>query len=119
MTDPEIEALLRRLYAAFNARRIETVLAAMDPDVDWPNALEGTRVIGRNAVREYWLDQFGIVSSKVEPLEFKTLDDGRVQVRVSQVVHELNGDLAGQGEVLHIYRFEGGLVAHMEVRAVG
>jgi len=119
MTDAEIEALLRRVYVAFNARDIERVLKAMAPDVDWPNAFEGGRVIGRDAVREYWQRQFELISSKVEPLEFTTLDDGRVQVRVSQEVHDLQGDLVGQGEVLHVYRFEDGLVTHMEVRAVG
>jgi len=107
------------MYEAFNARDIERVLKALAPDVDWPNAFEGGRVTGREAVREYWQRQFGLIRSKVEPLEFTTLDDGRVEVRVTQVVHDLNGDLAGEGEVLHIYRFEDGLVTHMEVRGVG
>jgi hypothetical protein len=26
----------------------------MHPDVDWPNAIENTRVHGRDAVRAYW-----------------------------------------------------------------
>jgi hypothetical protein len=34
------EALLRDVYRAFNARDVETVLAHMDPGVDWPNAWE-------------------------------------------------------------------------------
>jgi hypothetical protein len=32
------EQRLRQLYDAFNSRDIETALAAMTDDVDWPNA---------------------------------------------------------------------------------
>ena len=44
------EALLSSIYKAFNARDIGTVLDAMDRDVDWPNGMEGGRVVGRDAV---------------------------------------------------------------------
>jgi len=46
------ESQLRALYAAFNARDIGTVLAAMAPDVDWANGWEGDRVVGHDAVRD-------------------------------------------------------------------
>jgi hypothetical protein len=49
----EIE-LLQRVYAAFNRREIETVLATMHGNVDWPNGMEGGRVLGKAAVRDYW-----------------------------------------------------------------
>lgn len=39
----EVE-LLRAVYAAFNRREIETVLALMSDDVDWPNGWEGGRL---------------------------------------------------------------------------
>jgi hypothetical protein len=32
---------LRVVYAAFNARDIEQVLAALHPDVNWPNGMTG------------------------------------------------------------------------------
>ena len=41
-------ALVHSLYAAFNARDIDTVLAAMAPDVDWPNGWKGGRVAGHD-----------------------------------------------------------------------
>jgi ketosteroid isomerase-like protein len=37
----EEERLLRAAYEAFNARDIEGALELMDPDVDWPNGMEG------------------------------------------------------------------------------
>ena len=48
-----IEDLLTKSYAAFNARDIETALALMHADVDWPNGMEGGRVIGHDEVRQY------------------------------------------------------------------
>ena len=46
------EERLRSLYQAFNARDVDTCLAAMTPDVDWANGWEGGRVVGRDAVRD-------------------------------------------------------------------
>jgi ketosteroid isomerase-like protein len=48
------EQRLRELLAAFNARDVNTALAGMSDDVDWPNGWEGGRVHGREAVRSYW-----------------------------------------------------------------
>jgi hypothetical protein len=45
--------LLTWAYAAFNARALDTLLALLHPEVDWPNGMEGGRVHGRDAVRGY------------------------------------------------------------------
>jgi hypothetical protein len=42
------EQRLRKLYAAFNARDIDTALAGMSDDVDWPNGGEGGREVVRS-----------------------------------------------------------------------
>ena len=107
---------LTALYAAFNARDIDAVLAAMSDDVDWPNAWEGGRVIGRAAVREYWERQFAAISSKVEPEGFTDEKDGSVTVDVHQVVHDARtGELISDSRVRHRYRLDGGLVVRMDV----
>ena len=116
-TDPELEATLRSLYVRFNAREIEEVIAIMDPEVDWPNADEGTLLAGHDAVRDYWLWQFARFDPRVEPIGFESLDDGRVRVRVHQSLYDLQGDLIGQGEVFHDYEFRDGLIARMDVVA--
>ena len=117
MIDPDLERTLRRTYELFNARDIEGVLALMHPDVDWPNALEGTRLTGHDAVREYWCGQFAAFDPRVEPLGFEELGDGRVRVRVHQSLYELNGDLIGQGEVFHDYALREGLIERMDIVA--
>lgn len=110
------EESLRRTYRAFNDRDIETALALMHPDVDWPNAWEGGRVVGTDAVRDYWTRQFAEISSRVEPESFTQEPDGSVTVDVHQVVHDANsGDLLTDSRVRHRYWFEDGLVTRMEV----
>ena len=55
---PEENDLLMNVYSAFNARDVDTVLAAMSADVDWPNGWEGGRIYGREGVRDYWTRQW-------------------------------------------------------------
>jgi ketosteroid isomerase-like protein len=111
----EREQLLRGAYAAFNARDIERALVLMHPDVDWPNGMEGGRVRGHEEVRSYWTRQFGMIDSRVEPSAFEELEDGRVAVRVHQVVRSLDGEVLSDGEVTHIYSFRDGVVERMEI----
>jgi hypothetical protein len=85
---PEAELVLRSAYRAFNARDVEAAIELMHAEVDWPNAWEGGRVVGRAAVREYWDRQFAAISSKVEPEGFTEEADGAITVDVHQVVHD-------------------------------
>jgi ketosteroid isomerase-like protein len=108
--------LLRRVYAAFNRREIESVLAAMHPDVNWPNGWEGGRVHGTAAVRDYWTRQFQALDPHVEPTGFAAEPDGRIAVTVHQVVHDLDGKLVGDGIIQHVYDIHDGLIRSMEIR---
>jgi ketosteroid isomerase-like protein len=112
----EPEQLLRRAYEAFNARDVDAALTLMTEDVDWPNGMEGGRVHGRAAIREYWTRQFGLIDSRVEPQGFTTDGDGRVVVEVHQVVHDTAGGLISDGLVEHVYSFSDGLVGRMDIR---
>jgi hypothetical protein len=111
----EHEELLRRAYEAFNARDIDAALALMHPDVDWPNGMEGGRVLGRAAVREYWTRQFEVIDSRVEPQAFTTDAAGRVVVDVHQVVRDTAGELLSDGRVEHVYTIRDGLIERMEI----
>jgi ketosteroid isomerase-like protein len=108
--------LLRRVYQAFNRREFESVLSAMCADVDWPNALEGTRLHGRDAVREYWKRQFESFDSTVEPQAFASEPDGRIAVKVQQVVRDKTGTTVADRMVEHVYALRDGLIAGMEIR---
>jgi len=108
--------LLQRVYAAFNLREIESVLAVMVDDVDWPNGMEGGRVRGKAAVRGYWTRQFEVLDPKVEPQKFTADADGRIAVEVHQVVHDKSGKLVVDQMVRHVYEIRDGLIRSMEIR---
>lgn len=111
----KLEDDIRRLYADFNARDIDAVLARMTADVDWPNAWEGGRLSGREAVREYWLRQWGEIDGTVEPTGFENRPDGRLAVSVHQVVRDMDGNLLSEQDLHHVYAFHDGLIAAMTV----
>lgn len=111
------EAHLRALYAAFNARDLDTALAGMTPDVDWANGWEGGRVVGREAVRDYWLRQWAEVRSTAEPLAVAERPGGDVEVTVHVVGRDPAGNVVFDDEVRHVYAFRGDLVARMTIEA--
>jgi hypothetical protein len=108
-------SVVRDAYAAFNARDIEAALALMQPDVDWPNELDHTRVHGHAAVRAYWAHQFRLVDPNVEPTNISADTDGRLVVDVHQVVRDLDGEVLTDVMVRHVYLLRDGLVARMDV----
>jgi ketosteroid isomerase-like protein len=110
------EDILRATYAAFNARDIAAVLEQMHPEVDWPNAWEGGRLIGRQAVRDYWTRQLEQISGKVDPEHFDHESDGSITVAVHQVVQDAKtGELQADTHVRYRYRLEDGLIVRMDV----
>ena len=111
----EVE-LLRGVYAAFNRREIESVLSAMHANVDWPNGMEGGRVQGTAAVRDYWRRQFEALDPRVEPQNFVVQPDGRISVAVHQVVHDKSGKLLVDQTIHHVYEIRDGLILSMEIR---
>ena len=107
---------LTKIYKAFNARDIDTALAAMHPDIDWPNGWEGGRVYGRQGVRDYWERQWSAINPYVEPIEIYADEYGRTVVKVHATVKDLAGGVISEGDVEHIYKIEGGMIKSMEIR---
>jgi hypothetical protein len=115
----DADARLRTLYSAFNARDMDALVTAMTDDVDWPNAWEGGRLRGRGAVRDYWSRQWAEIDPRLELLAITELADGRVAVRVRQVVRSLTGEVLSDGQVVHVYELRDGLIARMTVEEPG
>lgn len=109
------EELMRSLYAAFNARDIDTWLASMTPDVDWANGWEGGRVVGREAVRDYWARQWAVMDSTAEPTAVTERPDGTTDVAVHLTARDKDGRLLNEGDGRHVYAFEGNLVQRMTI----
>jgi hypothetical protein len=114
--EPAVRALLTRVYAAFNARDLETVLATLHPDVDWANGMDGGRVHGVSNVRDYWTQQFTLIDPRVDPVGFAIDAAGRIVVRVHQMVCTPAGAVISDGMVEHIYVIDDGLITRMDIR---
>lgn len=99
------QAFFEALYKNFNDRNIDKVIAEMTPDVQWANGMTGGYVYGPDAVKDYWTNQFQLVSSKVTLLEIKKVKD-TVVINVLQVVHDIYGELLAEGIVKHIFHLK-------------
>ncbi len=104
---------LRALYQAFNNRDLDAVLAAMAPDVDWPNGWEGGRLSGRDEVRDYWERQWREIRPMTIVRHIRDRSDGTVEARVRLVVRDPAGNVLERSEVTHVYEFEGPHVRRM------
>ena len=106
---------LQNLYDAFNNREIETIISFMRPDVKWANGVEGGFVYGRDAVREYWTNQFKDIQAELETLKFETDENNRNVVTVHQVIKDLQGNLLADATVQQIFTIEDGLISLYEI----
>jgi len=109
------QQFLQNLYDAFNKREIETIISLMRPDVKWANGLEGGFVYGRDAVREYWTNQFKDIQPELETLKFETDEKNRNVVTVHQIIRDLQGNLLADATVQQIFTIENGLISFYEI----
>lgn len=109
------QQFLQNLYDAFNNREIETIISVMHPDVKWANGVEGGFVYGRDAVREYWINQFKSIQVKLETLEFETDESNRNVVTAHQIVKDLQGKLLANTTIQQIFTIEDGLISLYEI----
>ncbi len=108
--------LMTGLYAHFNARDIEAVLAMLHPEVMWANGMEGGHVRGRAGVREYWTRQWATIDPHVEPQAVSIDLEGAVNVDVRQVVRDLGGGVLSDRRLVHVFRIEDGLIRRFDIR---
>ena len=108
-------ALIARVYSAFNRRNIDEALALMSENVDWPKASEGGRVIGKEEIRAYWTRQWAEFDPHVEPMEVTERESSRIDVKVHQLVKDLKGDVLSDQVVLHVFSIRNGLITRMDI----
>lgn len=109
------QQFLQNLYDAFNKREIETIISLMRPDVKWANGLEGGFVYGRDAVREYWTNQFKDIRAELETLNFETDEQNRNVVTVHQTIKDLQGNVLADATVHQIFTIEDNLISVYEI----
>jgi hypothetical protein len=111
----EQQDLIRKIYAAFNARDIPAILATFHPQVRWARAWEGDYAVGHEEVRAYWRRQWQEVNPKVEPVAIREVGNDRLEVAVHQIVKDMQGQVLFDGPVKHIYTLQDGLIKQMDI----
>jgi hypothetical protein len=111
------QTLIAKVYSAFNQRDIDGALALMSEDVSWPKASEGGRVVGKEEIRAYWSRQWKEFDPHVDPIEVIDRGEGKIDVRVHQLVKSLGGHVLSDSEVWHAYTTENGLIERMDLEA--
>jgi len=106
--------LLANLYEAYNAQDVDYLLTLVSNDVDWRDG--AGRLHGKDAVRRYWIEQSARIQTHAEPVEFRNLGHGVVQIRVEQIVRDLAGDTISEGAFQHRYRLHGSSITHMDLQ---
>src|SRR2546425_12462204 len=100
--------LLKRVYDRFNARDMETVLAAMHEAAIWANGMEGGHVHGRDEARSYWTRQWTMIDPHVEPVAFAHGPESDGVVHVHHPARDSMGDLVADRSVTPVCRSERG-----------
>lgn len=114
----QLENVIYKAYTAFNERNIDNALSTMQPDVQWSKAWEGGYISGHDEIKQYWTRQWTEINPKVEPAGFTQRENGSLEVKVYQVVKDLQGNLMFDGFVKHIYTFQDGLIKTMDIELV-
>lgn len=109
------EELIKKAYAAFNARDIDAALSTMHHDVQWPKAFEGGYVSGQSDIRAYWTRQWTEINPTVQPVGFAERQDGTLEITVHQIVKDLEGNTVFDGTVKHIYTLQDELLRRMDI----
>ena len=105
--------LVRRMYAAYNSRDAEGLLALVTDDVDWPDG--PARLHGKDALRAYWQRQWTRTRTHDEPGEPVELGEGLISVAVDQTVRTTDGSPVSAGRFRHVFRFRDGLAARLDI----
>ena len=108
--------LIARAYSAFNQRDIDATLALMSEHVSWAKASEGGRVVGKQEIRDYWTRQWAEYDPRVDVLEVIDGEAGKIEVKVHQLVRNLNGDVLSDTHLWHVYTIANGLIERMDIK---
>ena len=112
----DTQRLIAAAYAAFNRRDVDGAVALISENVSWPKASEGGRVVGKEEIRAYWTRQWKEFDPQVDPVEVIDRKGGKTDVKVHQLVKNLNGDVLSETDVWHVYTIANGLIERMDLR---
>lgn len=111
------EDRILKLYRLFNGRDFDGFFAMLAPDVDWPNDADDTRLIGRDALRVYMLNDTAALRAEYAPIQTKILSDGRVSVLARQRIYSVaDGTIWSDTTIRQLFTLRDDLVARMDAQ---
>lgn len=111
----DAQALLTRFYDIYNRRDFAAFSTFLTPDVDWPDMVEGGRLIGREALGAYWARNDKSITIDIAVVSITALPDGRIAADINQVVRNLAGQVWSDTCERHIFTLRDGLVARLDI----
>ncbi|HEX7781977.1 MAG TPA: nuclear transport factor 2 family protein [Sphingobium sp.] len=100
-------------YDAYNARDAEAILTFVSDDVDWPDG--DKRLHGRDALRQYWLNQWTGTRTHDTPTDVTELSDGRIRVRLDQIVRDMDGAEISRGTFEYFFELRDDLITRLDI----
>lgn len=113
--DASVVALLTGLYDAIDRRDIEAVAGCFGHDARIPDSLEGEIVVGRDAIRAYYLRQFATIQVNTSLISAHRLPDGAIRAHLLVRLDGAEGGSWGEGQVKVTYRLHAGQITEMVV----
>lgn len=108
--------LIAEAFAAYNRRDVDGLLDFLTDDVDWPDG--DARLIGKAAVKQYWLHQFTETHTHDEPVRFIALSPERVVVHLNRTVEDRHGQALSQGTFRYSFGVRSDLISRLDISAV-
>ncbi len=109
------QQLLQQTYAALNAHDWSSALAAMHPDVEWSNVIDGCVAHGLDELRAYLTRRWDGLDPQADLLRVDADDDGQIVAAIHQVVRNADGHVVAERFVEEAYLVEDGLIKRMAV----
>ncbi|CAN5210220.1 nuclear transport factor 2 family protein [soil metagenome] len=111
----DAQALLTKVYDAYNRRDFAAFSAFLTPDTNWPDLVEGGRLIGPDALSAYWARNDKSITVDIAVVSIAALPDGRVAADVNQIVRNLTGQVWSDTCERHVFTLRDGLVARLDI----
>jgi len=114
----DAQALLTKVYEAYNRRDFAALSAFLAPDTNWPDMVEGGRLVGPTALSDYWARNDKMITVDIAMVSVTALPDGRVAAEVNQIVRNLAGQVWSDTCERHIFTLCDGMIARLDVEVV-
>jgi hypothetical protein len=111
----DAQTLLTKVYDAYNRRDFAAFSAFLTSDTNWPDLVEGGRLIGPEALGAYWARNDKSISVDIALVSIAALPGGRVAADVNQIVRNLTGQVWSDTCERHVFTLRDGLIARLDI----